>query len=271
MVAEDPRNPSGALRPPSKPGTGPAWPTQASAPNTAHAAGPGAPGTDARARPISGRLRSAGRRRGQSARRWKGRGGSWGGSREAEPPAALLPGAVGPSPEAACGEAPARGLKLGPGPTSQRPPPPSAAAPQSLCSLHASPRGDTETEKGTLGESCSRPYPLLPLLRLTFKPRQNGAAAKVAATAHVQARPRLGAGPGMLWVPPWLEGPIGTPLWSAVTSQETMPFDAGCWFGFLCADRGRCSKWLLVAFNSWMDYARPRQRRERPSILGQAE
>lgn len=108
-----------------QPRTRPTWPTQASVPSTVHAAGHGAPRTDARARPISGRLRSEGRRRGQPARRWRGRGGSCGSSREAEPRAALasLLGAVRLGLEAACG------LQQRPGPTSQSSSPALSRAP----------------------------------------------------------------------------------------------------------------------------------------------
>lgn len=113
-----------------------------------------------------------------------------------------LPRAVRPGPEAACGEARVRGPRGRPGPASRRSSPPSAASPQPPCRRRVSPRGDTETEEGIPGESRSRHYQLLPQLRLTFKPRQNGAAAKAATTAHVRARPRRGAGQKCFWPHP---------------------------------------------------------------------
>lgn len=140
-----PREPRvGEPRPPSEPGTRPAPPAQASAPNTAPAAGPGAPRTDARARPISERLRSEGRRRGQSARRWRGKGGSSGSSREAEPqasrsgqarPCGGVRGSTGARPRAEAGTRLPAVV------------PSSAASRQPPCPLHALPLGDNETEE----------------------------------------------------------------------------------------------------------------------------
>ncbi|XP_032209124.1 uncharacterized protein LOC116596143 [Mustela erminea] len=47
------------------------------------------------------------------------------------------------------------------------------------CTPRVSPLGDTGTEKGISAADCSRHYPPLLPLRLTFKPRQNGAAARL--------------------------------------------------------------------------------------------
>ncbi|XP_032734916.1 translation initiation factor IF-2-like [Lontra canadensis] len=47
------------------------------------------------------------------------------------------------------------------------------------CTPRVSPLGDTGTEKGISAADWSRHYPPLLPLRLTFKPRQNGAAARL--------------------------------------------------------------------------------------------
>lgn len=70
-----------------------------------------------------------------------------------------VPGAVRAGPEAACGKARARVLRRRPRPTSQRSSPPSVTSPQPPCSLHASPRGDAETEEGIPSESYKPTLP----------------------------------------------------------------------------------------------------------------
>lgn len=62
----------------------------------------------------------------------------------------------------------------------------------------------------------------------------------------------------MLWPHPGCEGQSEPLLGSAVTSQETVPFDAGFCFGFLSSDPSRFCEWLLVASNCWMERARSR-------------
>nr|XP_048297423.1 uncharacterized protein LOC125405082 [Myodes glareolus] len=234
----------GPAQPPSNPGIGPAQPNQASAPNTVRAVGPGAPRTDARVRPISGRRASGCPR---------------------------FPERSGPALRRRAGRRRRAASRRGPDPLPRARPPPSAAPPRPPCSLRASPRADTETETGIPSKSCTRHYPLLaaapPHIQTPAKWRggKGGGHSACASEAETRGGARDALGP------PRLEGPIVTQLWPAVTSQDTVSFDAGCWFGFLSSDQGVFYKWLIVAFNCWMDCARSRQRRERPSILRQAE
>lgn len=76
----------------------------------------------------------------------------------------------------------------------------------------ALPRGDTGTEKGISAAVGSQHYPLLLPLHLTFKPRQNGAAARLRpGRMREQGR---GRGRGQARpAPPRLERPISARLW----------------------------------------------------------
>lgn len=69
------------------------------------------------------------------------------------------------------------------------------------CTARASPRGDTETEEGTPAADCSWHYPLLQPLRLTFKPRQNGATARLRPD-RMRERPAAGGGARNALSPP---------------------------------------------------------------------
>jgi hypothetical protein len=81
------------------------------------------------------------------------------------------------------------------------------------CSPRASPRGDPGTEEGTPAADCRRHNPAPPLLRLTFKPRQNGAVARVKPERMRERRLDEGAEPGMPPARTRLRGPIRTRLW----------------------------------------------------------
>lgn len=203
--------------------------------------------------------RAARRRGGQSARRWRGRGGHSGGLALGRASAALAPhrpGAAGlgldlrrrevrrkpsakPSP---CPGAPPEAWAHVPLPprgalltllASQRSEAPGAPHPSPswtprghrgrACTPRALPRGDTGTEKGIAATDCSRHYPLPPPLRLTFKPRQNGAAARLRPGACVSGA-EAGGGAGSARAPPSSNDQSRPRSVFALTSQATMPF-----------------------------------------------
>lgn len=173
-----------------------------------------------------------------------------------------LPGAVRPGPAAACGEAPERGRTHRPAPTSQRSSPPRGRPAHPMPHLAGTPRPRRESQAR---ESCSRRY---------HSRRCSASHSNPGKMARRRGwRPRRmcergrdkGRSQGCFWPHPGCKGqsePRSVLRWRR---ERPRPLTQAAGLDFF-AQTMACS-----ASGCAMDCARSRQRRERPSILGQAE
>lgn len=83
------------------------------------------------------------------------------------------------------------------------------STPARSCAAGASPRGDPGSEEEIPAADCCQHCSLPPLLRLTFKPRQNGAAARLRSERMRERSRAEGAGPARGRVLPGANGQWG--------------------------------------------------------------